>query len=901
MERKVSSSAGSAIIVQTEIVVHTDENANETLNLSRASSVRSICRSMSGGRQEGRPTEQLDEGGESVSRSRRLVSFSRSGDDDFQNGVENHSPDSGFRDLIEFLKKTPPPTNYMSIPDSFSSSEDDKWHKLKVSVLRQRRRARKRRPPVIKLPDSAVAATTIDGHRHIAISIPIEYSHLEPPPSSQYPVYDSIGAAVHREVESQLGTWRNLPSDRLVTVLNPVAEDRESLSSISLSPMASPRPEQITILSVPPRRPRPHSVSLLPSQEQRYTPRRARDLAKRRSTGNALLTSQTLFDPTATLQSSRGQRISRPATTETSVPGPSARRDHTVIQTAQMLPTRSSMTGLEQRESGQQRDKVTTNPDVAAQIHSKQTGAVTTTDDLVLGQPTITLTVPSRNSSKRVNTNKATANETIDSLISSPRSSSSGNGTGSGSGNGNSHHSEARRPRGSFAESLVTTNSSPQLFKAQTATAHQPVPIVVHPSGIEVESPLNLSFPAPPLEEEKIDRAIQTSPLPPPIPPRAERSQSRKERVRERKQRDMEKLKAQMEQNEAGPGELLDPHDKSGRTSPESPVIGKLSEMGSPSALRPTSTEKEGEEAQSYSFIPGMPAILPKILPSAILGKYDQKSIRSPPSSSPLMPSSPKSLGHTWERGSDRTSYNRRKERQAEREERELRRARYIAKALAEEKEVLERLSREELLERYEALRETRIYEMDKRLRKLERNRDRWVRTVPFLLETLNNLLQEQQNLLQGARLTYTVPPTTSRSSHQQQRRRPQSAEVSSSSSLQTGQSLDPLEEPRRSQSLHSSSESRSNLHLGRDTSGLRGGGGELVATPPAEHSSSLKNKIEEGLKDAIDDENTQSKTRAKAKQQKKRESTETAPLTVTTPTGGDAGYYSTRSGDSNC
>lgn len=32
----------------------------------------------------------------------------------------------------------------------------------------------------IRLPDSAVAGTTTDGHRHIAISIPIEHAHLEP-------------------------------------------------------------------------------------------------------------------------------------------------------------------------------------------------------------------------------------------------------------------------------------------------------------------------------------------------------------------------------------------------------------------------------------------------------------------------------------------------------------------------------------------------------------------------------------------------------------------------------------------------------------------------------------------------------------------------------------------------
>jgi hypothetical protein len=96
--------------------------------------------------------------------------------------------DGFIRELAEFLNETSPPmSNYMSLADQWSASSSDserehKWRLLRGSKKKVRTKkasiVRRRRPVSIRLPDSAVAGTTIGGHRHIAISIPNEYYPL---------------------------------------------------------------------------------------------------------------------------------------------------------------------------------------------------------------------------------------------------------------------------------------------------------------------------------------------------------------------------------------------------------------------------------------------------------------------------------------------------------------------------------------------------------------------------------------------------------------------------------------------------------------------------------------------------------------------------------------------------
>ncbi|KAF2966924.1 hypothetical protein GQX73_g6677 [Xylaria multiplex] len=645
--------------------------------------------------------------------------------------AQGDDPDAGAKELIQFLKTTPPPTNYMSIPDDFGdSSEDDKWDKLKRKVFRRRRKARQRRPPIIVLPESAVSARTIEGHRYIAISIPMQHSPLAPPPHSQYPVYDSVEAAFQREINSILGQRKKSPAHRPVTVLNPVAEDHESLSSSSPAPTVSEQSEQPTVLTSPSRRVRSHSLSLLPSQEQRYNPPKVRNPSKSRSVESTPSMAQ-LFDLDPMVMRSSGEKHARaPAIAETTTPGSSSK--HTINDPA-----------------------------------PKETDVIEHSTVRILEKPVITLTLPARKSSKRGKRLELTPLETehvVSPSIDSPLNSNDTGGDGNGGG-----LSSGDRARGSFAASIDTTGSSPQLLKAVTATAYQSVPIVVRPSGVDLES-LDLNAPELPVGEKEMNNTSQKLPPagpPPPLLSVMEGPWDRKKRVREGKRRDTKNMRAQME------------------------------------------PKGKGKEPVSEPFTPDLPATSPKTVQGHAPRPYHHQRegpSTTPPSSS--MSSLASSSGSAHERSA--RSYTRRKEGREERE------ARYIAKALAEEKELLESLPREKLIQRYEALREQRIYEREKRLRRLERSRDTWIRAVPMLLQDLNGLLREQRRILEGARLSYAFPMPADPPDEHHRRRRSRSVEVSSGS-LSSDRGADPLG-TRRSQSLHNSSEFRPS----HQSSGLR-------------------------------------------------------------------------------
>lgn len=164
------------------------------------------------------------------------------------------------KDLIDFLRHTtPPPENYMSIPDTYSpSSEEEKQSRLKVFGKRRKSSRRKKsRPMVIKLPDSAVAGTTTDGHRYIAISIPAEHDHPELRSENVMSDAHPAGQPPPRQTgEPESGPPRIITSGPgLVTVLKPVVEDRESAENLmraqGLTPPTSPKspPRSTTISS----------------------------------------------------------------------------------------------------------------------------------------------------------------------------------------------------------------------------------------------------------------------------------------------------------------------------------------------------------------------------------------------------------------------------------------------------------------------------------------------------------------------------------------------------------------------------------------------------------------------------------------------------------------------------
>ncbi|KAI0118390.1 hypothetical protein GGR51DRAFT_215127 [Nemania sp. FL0031] len=700
-------------------------------------------------RSEVKPAEQLEEGG-GASRPQQLGVIS--GDGDLGNVSKNGTPNAGLKDLIQFFKRTPPPpSNFMSIPDNFSaSSGEDKWDKFKTKVFRRRSsKKRKPRPPIIMLPDSAVSSRSTEGHRYIAISIPSEHSPMAPLANSQYPIYDSVEAAFHREVNSRFGMWKSTPSNRPVSVLNPVLEDhRESASATSLPSTVPEQSDQKAVISGRTMRIRPHSVSLLPSREQRYTPRKERELVKTRSAEDAhpVEASQPSEPTTAIPQSSERQRNSMQAIIDKGAPE----------QGRQGVPMEISP-----------KDVVMGEPSIAR----------------VVEKPVITLTLPSRTSSRRGKPLEPVSPERTEYIINTGRASIVSIDDGFNNGNGHfSGINSAIAPRASFAASIDTTHSSPQILKAQTAVAFHSVPIIVRSANGDVESPLDLNFPQPPVGPPRTSQ-LEPSPSMPPI---VGRSKSRKERVREKKQRDLDKRRDETERE------------------------GKEKGKGKEPASQPT------------SFTPGMPGALPATPPSYDHhhegGGTSSTSLSSLASSVDLDKSSDSTHDGDLQRAPSTSNKSHRKEREA----------RYIAKALATQRSTLENLPREELIERYEALRAQRVYEREKRLRKLERSRDTWARAVPRLLEDLNGLLRDQHRILAAAGLAHggfpaqsTGGPSQYRHEHEYQqrrhRRRSRSAEVSSRSPL-SDRSLDPLE-TRRSRSLDSG-ESRSD----RQSSSLHSG-----------------------------------------------------------------------------
>ncbi|KAH8162674.1 hypothetical protein CIB48_g5580 [Xylaria polymorpha] len=712
---------------------------------------------MSDTRSEDKPTKRPEGDKAVVSRPQEHATSSCPtipGADDFGDASQSSDGDIGLKDLIQFFRKTPPPpTNLMSIPDHFSSSsEEDKWDKFKTRVFRRpSNKLRKRRPPIIMLPDSAVAARTTDGHRYIAISIPTEHSPLEPRPASRYPVYDSVEAVFHRDINSKFGMWKPSPAHRVVTVLNPVPEDLcESMSSGSALSTAFEQPDQPTALSQPSMRKRAHTVSLLPSQEQRYTPGKAKDTARSRS----------VSDPRSVPipQSSKEKDAPVSETAEKSEPGPSRQDEPAAAASKDIDGAESSSTRLPER-------------------------------------PVIVLTLPSRKSSRRGKQLEPASPEGTSPGQGSPSSTSgtnsNSNSNSNGNGNGNGNGDGSGYQRNSFAASIETTSSSPQVLKATTAIVGQSIPIVVRQAGADVESPLDLNFPEPPT---KNNRAARTSAVGPSSSLTPERSKSKKERARERKQQqqqDADKLRVQTE------------------------LKGKGKGKGKETASHP------------FGFLPSMPAVFPKMAPSTILGHRRPREERGDDSSTYHSLSS--SVSSHYSDPADKVSSPTSPppppppplplpppppQQREHREQREEREARYMARALTEERETLEKLPREELIQRYQVLREQRIYERERRLRKLERSRDSWVSAVPMLLQDLNGLLRQQHRILESAGFPTTQgfppPPPAGSSQHhghshhlRHPRRRSHSVEASSSGSPPSDP--DPLE-TRRPRSLHSSS-----------------------------------------------------------------------------------------------
>ncbi|KAG5975104.1 hypothetical protein E4U58_002098 [Claviceps cyperi] len=132
--------------------------------------------------------------------------------------------------LVDFLRNHPPPSNnFMSIP--FEDKEDEgrgRWSKIKD--ITKRSKSMPRESKQIRLPDSAIAGMTTDGHRHIAISIPWEAAPFGQDMRSQYPVFTLDRSPEDTPTrKNSIRTYKN--EKGVVTTLRPVSEALEATDS----------------------------------------------------------------------------------------------------------------------------------------------------------------------------------------------------------------------------------------------------------------------------------------------------------------------------------------------------------------------------------------------------------------------------------------------------------------------------------------------------------------------------------------------------------------------------------------------------------------------------------------------------------------------------------------------
>ncbi|KPM45101.1 hypothetical protein AK830_g1467 [Neonectria ditissima] len=132
---------------------------------------------------------------------------------------------NGLAELIDFLRNhAPPEGNFMSIPDD-TNGDKGRWAKIRKIALRSKSVSRS--PDPIRLPDSAISGVTTGGHRHIAISIPLDASPFGRSPRTQYPVYQNRQL---RPLAGRHGPTRAVLNEKgVVTVLRTVTE--ESIAS----------------------------------------------------------------------------------------------------------------------------------------------------------------------------------------------------------------------------------------------------------------------------------------------------------------------------------------------------------------------------------------------------------------------------------------------------------------------------------------------------------------------------------------------------------------------------------------------------------------------------------------------------------------------------------------------
>lgn len=591
----------------------------------------------------------------------------------------NKTDHDDLAELIDFLRnQTPPSDNYMSIPDD-GGERGRRWSVLKK--LGRRAKSLPKTPPPIRLPDSAISGTTTGGHRHIAISIPLEASPFGTNPRSQYPIIENT----IKPVTTNYAPTRAVVNDKgIVTVLRTVTEVREtpSTSPSAVSQDRSPLAAQYPVAS-----------------------------------------------PGGTVHAQ-------------------ASGNHTRVQ-----------------NGGRAVDYFGVSPSVSPRPGVQQQRNVPRPEPIRNGNPSVRPQTLVHRSSYPIRGSSLTASRSaipptsIDGMMSQSINRDNNIPGSPGLSRSRSYNNHHHRPQQSTSGSTATSYNDSVMADSQKAETVKPMPVAVRSSEaqpISRRSSLHNPSKITVITESPFATAQPTGSTTPSI-----RSvQSRKEKVRDRKRRDMEALRNGSQKR----GSIVE----DGTTSPSK------HDISTEESINYSSGSKNSKEQQATlcpvmvvsdvlpSPAPKAENFQPMTAPTTTTNKPTSKSksikksaLPAPVaylngSSNPTPPhssnGSPKE-DHTY---MDRTSLSRRREwnanKEKERKSRETKAAlRAKTRQLSQAREKTERYKgptvEDEVLTRYEAYREYRIREMERRMRRLERNGDVWLRALVPVLDNLNKTI----------------------------------------------------------------------------------------------------------------------------------------------------------------
>ncbi|KAK6214371.1 hypothetical protein LQW54_004420 [Pestalotiopsis sp. IQ-011] len=727
--------------------------------------------------QQGQPqTNPLqDEPGSQVSRPSNLRPKSwhaprQAGRRPLSGSNSDPAEEESLRHLVEFLRRTPPPWNHMSISDDIvdddedydvESVEESRWGRALNPFRRKSRKGGRKRPMTIQLPDSAVASTTSGGYRHIAISIPLEHSYdahgrrhsrhrsASAQPSEQgssHDIEERLG-----EIETRLASIRPYSSDTGVgTVLQPVAEDREPKASKSRKRPARP--------------PRSSSLKRPSSSRVHHSARDSGHAVPMEGHPSPQLTrSATTGLGPASRRPSAG---ARPPTRESST----KRRPQPIVVVPEATPARARQIG---RSISSPRPRSNIDPTSVPQAeygkdpNSPGSSSHAGTPGTPLPGSDAALKLPPTSTSKRSTFGRK---RSIPGLLSPSFSQKSSPGTQSGTSYGNnpppSPGSHILRPR---IGSIVTIDSEPRVMDAQAATAHraEAVPLVLGDSMEASTAPSSSTDGATssPLHTSRaVSRSAQTDIT---TVHHLHKALSRKEKVRQRKHMDVHshgrnKSSQEVFFSDAPPSSTASRHQRHASSSSEQ---ADTRPSTAPSRIPQTAKAPQARRTTTRATSAGQ-AEVPTHSPVSIL-KPSRKASMGSFRSSTTTTSSSSSFAPSF----DRLSHLRQTQRRLERD---VRGAREALDAAALASAAGGRVSpdpptRQELQRRHDYLKERRMRDIERRTRRLERNGDLWLRSLPALMETMSRMeehfritLQQQQHQQQPSQpIVVPSSPTT--------------------------------------------------------------------------------------------------------------------------------------------